>query len=309
MLRKTTSVINHLLAFIGIGIHRVERKKEILDGTITTAFGRYSIQIPLLNPLSTYYSDHPDYTGHLGRITSLLNAKYPAMSAIDVGANVGDTACIIKMAADIPIICVEGDPFTFGFLRKNMEQFRDVTTYCLFLGEKSGPISATLDKAGWNTTLLPNDSRDSQSIDVMALDDFLASKPESPSIKLLKIDTEGFDCQIIRGALNFLRALPVVTFEYNRENMDKIGERGIDTLFMLNEIGYRRIAIHDSAGRFLCSTLLSERNLLQDLHDYADGKNGDIYYYDLTVFSSADEDVAMKFIEGERNRRKHPLYS
>lgn len=78
------------------------------------------------------------------------------------------------------------------------------------------------------------------------LDDFIFSEPGRQTFKLVKIDAEGFDCSIIRGATNFLRELhPVIHFEYNGENMDAIGEPGIDTLLLRSDLGYSQLAVHD----------------------------------------------------------------
>ncbi len=74
---------------------------------------------------------------------------------MDIGANVGDTACIIKSAEDIPLVCIEGEEFTFGFLKKNIAQFNNTTAHQLFLGEKSGVASVAFENTGWNLTLKP----------------------------------------------------------------------------------------------------------------------------------------------------------
>jgi hypothetical protein len=141
----------------------------------------------------------------------------------------------------------------------------------------------------------------------VSLDDFLAARPKAPAFKLVKIDAEGFDCAIIRGAQNFLRQTrPVLTFEYNRDNMEAIGDKGLDTLALLAGLGYSQVAFHDCSGRFFATTTLADATFLQDLHDYADGKHGAIYYFDLTVFHREDDDIARRFVEAERARRLQP---
>jgi hypothetical protein len=127
----------------------------------------------------------------------------------------------------------------------------------------------------------------------------------------VKIDAEGFDCSIIRGATNFLREVqPVIHFEYNRENMDAIGELGIDTLLLLSDLGYSHVAVHDPWGRLLCSTALSEQNFIKDLYDYSDGALGRIPFYDITAFHESDSDLAAEFLEIERRERNNkPSYA
>jgi FkbM family methyltransferase len=240
----------------------------------------------------------------IGRAGFAFEKKYPALSAIDIGANVGDTACIIKTAADIPLLCIEGDDYTFALLQENLRQFQNVTAYKLFLSEKTGTMAATFEKAGWNTTIKPGQGDGAQSISLTSLDDFLAREQVASGCKLLKIDTEGFDCSIIRGAAKFLQqAHPALMFEYNRDNMEAIGEKGAATLAMLRDLGYSQVVFHDCYGRFFTAASLLDDALVGDLLDYADGKHGAIYYFDLTMFHHEDTDVALEFIKAERARR------
>ncbi len=275
---------------------------------VTTQIGPFSIQAPRTNPATAVYEDHPEHMEELAGLVTLLKEKYPNLSAMDIGANIGDTACIIKSAADIPLVCIEGDDVTFAQLQQNIRQFESVSAHKLFLGEKTGDVTATFDKVGWNTTIQPVQSAGARTIKIMSLDDFVASEPIPASCKLLKIDAEGFDCSIIRGAAKFLQQThPVIMFEFNRENMSAIGEKGLDTLAMLQNLGYSKLAFHDCNGRFFTGADFSEETLMRDLLDYSDGKLGSIYYFDITAFHQDDDDVAGRFIAAERSRRPQPL--
>ena len=318
-LHRTRLFVNNLLSPFGLAINRVgkqpwkrfrarqraekEAREKVreLEAALTIQVGRYSIQIPSQTPLSVWY-------GHqaleLGRLTMLVKKKFSFLAVVDIGANVGDTACIIKTAEEVPILCIEGDEYIFGFLQKNIAQFQNVTARKLFLGETTKKIRASFEKKGWNLTLKPNETS-TQTVNLTRLDDFIFSEPGWQTFKLVKIDAEGFDCSIIRGATNFLREVhPVIHFEYNRENMDAIGEPGIDTLLLLSDLGYSQLAVHDPSGRFFCSTTLSEKNFIKDLHDYADSVHGGISHYDITAFYRSDSDLAAEFQEIERQERK-----
>jgi len=165
-------------------------------------------------------------------------------------------------------------------------------------------VAVTFDKAGWNTTIKSSQAADSQSIKITSLDDFMSAQQAAATCKVVKIDAEGFDCSIIRGAAKFIRqSHPVLMFEYNRDNMDAIGENGLDTLRMLSDLGYSQVVFHDCYSRFFTDALLSNDGLVRDMLDYADGKHGAIYYFDLTVFHQDDTDVAIEFVKAERARR------
>jgi FkbM family methyltransferase len=301
ILHRIRKLANKLLAPFSVALVTAEKPQWLRKKIVTAQVGRYSIQVPGISPIVTHYSRYPDYTGHLGRVALLLKKKFPNLAAIDIGANVGDTACIIKSAVDIPLLCIEGDDLTFDFLEKNIQQFQNTTAHKMFLGEKTEMIAAHLDKDGWNATLKPDKADTAPKIKIVSLDEFLAGQPNVDKYKLVKIDTEGFDCSIIRGAKNFIQQThPVITFEYNRDNMEAIGEKGLDTLAMLASFGYSQIIFHDCDGRFFCPTSMSDQMLIGDLHDYADGKHGAIYYFDLTLFHESDSDVAQAFVKTER---------
>lgn len=303
-LHRTRLFVNELLLPFGLAINRIEKQPTKWFRTaLTIPVGRYSIRIPSQSTLSRLYGRDPEPLGPLGRLTSLVKKKFSSLAVVDIGANIGDSACIIKTAEDVPILCIEGDEYIFAFLEENIAQFQNATARKLFLGEASKEIRATSEKSGWNLTLSPNESA-TQTVKLTSFDDFIFGESGWETFKLLKIDAEGFDCSIIRGAINFLREIhPVIHFEYNRENMDLIGEPGIDTLLLLSDLGYSDLALHDPWGRFFCSTTLSETNFIKDLHGYADSVHGRIPYYDITAFHDSDSDLAEKFRELERQER------
>jgi FkbM family methyltransferase len=310
LLNRVRLLTNKLLAPAGLAVERVDSSDVWGSPMVTAQVGRYSIRLPRSNPVSMIYVTHPEYNSQLSALVTLLQAKYPKMSAIDIGANAGDTACIIKSAADIPLVCIEGDDNVFQFLQDNIRQFQNVTAHKMFLGEQTGTIAATFEKAGWNTTIKPGESSAAQTIRIMSLDDFLAGQPVAGGCKLIKIDAEGFDCSIIRGAAKFLQQTrPVITFEYNRDNMEAIGEKGWETLAMLRGLGYSQVAFHDNNGRFFTAADFANDGLIRDMLDYADGKRSEIYYFDLTVFHQDDADIAKNFVNDERTARLKTLGS
>ncbi len=306
LLNRARLFANKFLAPAGFAIDRVEKSNPWGSELVTQQIGRFSIQMPRTSPVATVHARNPEYMQQLTTFATLLKKKYPNLSAIDIGANVGDTACVIKTAADIPLMCIEGDDYTFELLQQNMKQFQNVTAHKLFLGEKTSTMAATFEKAGWNATIKPGQSPEAKTIKITSLDDFLAGQPAPPACKLMKVDAEGFDCSIIRGASAFLqRARPALTFEYNRDNMEAIGEKGIETLAMLRNWGYSQVAFHDCHGRFFTSAGSTDDLIARDVLDYADGRDGLIYYFDLTMFHKDDADVALEFIKMERERRSH----
>lgn len=280
-----------------------ERKDQ--DAITSVIVAGYPIDMYARSYLASIYPEYPEYSGELGRILKAAMVKYPNLALIDVGAAYGDTVAIAKSVADIPILCVEGDKATLTLLRKNMRQFGEVTIREALLGARHETVQAVLEDDGGNLRIRPTgEGEKGAPVELTTLDRCTCELPEPERYRVLKIDTEGFDCRILRGGMAFIRQTkPVIAMEYHRRNMDRIGEDGVSTLAALREIGYRDVVFFDNGGRLLLATSLEECQLLQDLHDYADGSSGSIFYYDLYLFHTEDTDLAAAFVNAERKRR------
>lgn len=169
-----------------------------------------------------------------------------------------------------------------------------------------------MDKVGWNSTLLPaTDHADARLIEFLTLDDALSG--DNPSrVKLLKVDTEGFDPKILRGSHRLLdTARPVVMFEHNRENLMAIGEDNLLAFVQLRDAGYKRL-IWDAFGRLMLTTDLSETRVLEDLHGYVGFRNevlSSARYLDVCAFHAQDSDVAEDCVTRERAVRDGAEYA
>lgn len=294
-------LIRNILQRFGYDIIKTDnRYKSKGNGERIAQVGKYKICMPGNNIQLDNYKLYPDLNAQLGRLAFIVAGKYPEMTIVDVGANVGDTIAVIKSFVEIPVIGIEGDAVSFQYLEKNTKQFNDVNIVKTFLGEKKSEVKVTLDKAGWNTTIIPDDKGETISIktldEVLAVDDL--AKQE---IKLLKVDVEGYDTIVLRGAINTIEKYnPVLFFEYNRENMQTIKEDGLPTLLSYAAAGYNKAVFFDHKGRLLIATSVLNQGELTHLHNYVIGKNNLLGYFDICLFHKNDDDIAEIFIKKEQ---------
>lgn len=266
--------------------------------------GRFSLMMYGSNNLTDIYLDSPDYNGELGRLISIAIGKYPDLGLIDIGAHCGDTAAIAKTAADIPILCIEGDKRVHDLLSRNIKQFGGVATRCAFLGENEEELALSIADEAGSLMLVPNSQAAASRIALTTLDACALEMDDVDRYHLLKVDTEGFDCRILRGGMRYIRRVkPMIMMEYHRKNMRRNGENGLDTLEQLRDEGYRDVLFYDNGGRLLTTATLDEMDLVRDLHEYADGYEASIFYYDLCIFHSRDADIAARFSTSERALR------
>jgi FkbM family methyltransferase len=262
--------------------------------------GKYQVHMPGNNIQLSNYRLFPDLNSQLGRLAVTIAKKYPGMTVVDIGANVGDTIAVLKSAIDIPVIGIEGDDISYEYLEKNTRQFPDVTIIKTFLSEKKQDVKAALEKTGWNTTIIPAGTGE-KTVSFKTLDEVLdEEKFRNTDIKLLKIDVEGFDTIVLRGAYGIIRKYqPVLFFEYNRDNMMAINEDGLSTLLSFDDYGYNTIAFFDHKGRLLLATSMKNKNEITYLHKYAIGKNNLLGYYDICIFHGQDNAIAEQFLRTE----------
>lgn len=296
--------IRQLLNKAGYDIIKINVHDERKAGKVQKVqVGKFLIDMPGNNRQISTYKYRPDANDLLGKLSVCVKDKYPGLWVIDIGANVGDTIAIIKSALEVPVIGIEGDPVSFRFLEANTKQFQNVVILKEFLGEKRQTLRVELEKSGWNTTLIPTEHT-GQELSLKTLDEVLEENQLlTQNLKILKIDTEGFDTIILRGATGLLQKhSPVLFFEYNKTNMDAIAENGLSTLLSLEQYGYSYVIFFDNYGRYLLSTPINQHELIKQLHHYSDDNHSRIGYYDVCLFHNNDRDLAQKFIESVASR-------
>ncbi len=142
-------------------------------------------------------------------IRYLLNST-PLDLVVDVGANVGQTVYeVLKHFPKSRIYCFEPVPSTFQKLAERTVIFPNVFPLNMALGDQPSTCSMTAKPcAEQNTFVFDVDvarSNNTEIIDVQidTLDRFCASHGIN-QINLLKVDTEGYEMKVLRGAEQLL---------------------------------------------------------------------------------------------------------
>ena len=160
--------------------------------------------------------------------------------AVDVGANIGNHSLFFSHRFS-KVLAFEPNPTAVHFLRGNINLNDagnvDVHTFGLsdqsrtaFLGMREG------NNIG-SGSMLADRTSESLSIEVKTLDEVLESDYEDETIRLIKIDVEGHELGVLRGAGKLLKKQkPILLFEV----AGKYGEAGSDAVLQfLREVGYR----------------------------------------------------------------------
>jgi FkbM family methyltransferase len=166
----------------------------------------------------------------------------PSAVALDVGANVGFlTALLSKLVgSEGKVHSFEPSPTTHKKLLSLVEKNRlyNVVTHNVGCAQQESELRLNLMESSGNSSL--RDSGESRGkikevevVKVVVLDDYLDG--QLGRLDLIKIDTEGFEDQVLAGARKLLRRFkPVVYVELSAEFRDS-SERAVS---ILKEEGY-----------------------------------------------------------------------
>ena len=302
VIKKTVQIV---AGFLGFKITRLAQpthensSNHIATGILN--FIPFKIESHSKSQLEDYASI-PDSNQFLGRLAVCMNNLDDKLGIIDVGANCGDTAAIIRSHTNLPILCIEGDYELYTLLVKNMRQCPDVTLVNTYIGEVTGPVTVKIERKGWNNTLIPSKASDAW-IQVVRLDDLSHAWFENRRIGLIKVDTEGFDVPILFGAKKLLQSSqPIIVFEYNRDNMDAISESGMRVFSYLASLDYESLMVYDNYGRYFITTTVQDIKLLNELDIFIRNAKRGIFYFDIVAFHKTETAVLQKLREVELAR-------
>jgi FkbM family methyltransferase len=244
----------------------IEARKLLLrvgDPLVRYRIGPVELLLPLSHELPFYRNDYPEYGEAVGRVAAQLGGPL-----IDIGANVGDTAAVLRARADAPILCVEGDEAFFQLLATNAAQLGDVELERAFV---DAPPRGRVERARGTSRIVAGDAE----LPAKTLARILEEHPRFAEPALLKLDTDGFDVPILLGNLDLLARLrPVLFFEYDPH----VGADP-DVFERLREIGYAKMHVYENTGEHVETIALPG-----SIHDRYVGHGG-ARYADVCLFT------------------------
>ena len=194
--------------------------------------------------LSLYESVYPKYDRFLPTVIGKIKENEVI---IDIGANIGDTLFRLLNSNTNPYYyCIEADNLFFEYLQKNKKsldiniQNKIILIKTLVGDQLKGNLSET-------TTGTKSLIKSDLGIKSKKLDDIIMEY-KIKNIKLIKVDVDGFDYNILFSAINELKInKPDIFFEYMP--LDDLGKKNYLRLIeKLNEIGYSNWTMLDNYG-------------------------------------------------------------
>jgi FkbM family methyltransferase len=139
---------------------------------------------------------------------------------LDVGANIGEfSLALLRENSTRRIYCFEPDPVVVPALELNLRQARNAQVIQVALGEEERETTLFMSSADADSSLI-RPERIQQEIKVQQRRlDVLCSQQDIYRIALLKIDAEGFEPEVLRGAQTILRSVDHVAVDAGPERL------------------------------------------------------------------------------------------
>lgn len=262
----------------------VSRQLAAIDTLLDTANGKRRDILHFGAAGKTVKLYLPDRSDHIQKSIALSNNFYEsgmlrdmaerakliqatagtAPVAIDVGANIGNHTIFLATQTDLPVIAVEPAAGSFAVLARNivLNGLQDKIT-AINKGAGAQPANAQLqirDPHNWGMNRLNLD--DDGDIPVVTLDSISRNRP----VALIKIDVEGMELDVLRGASQILtRDRPLLYIEANEDTQRQL----IDSF--LAAFGYHRQACFNDTPTYL---YLNQQTHAQQLSSGADNATG-----------------------------------
>ena len=164
---------------------------------------------------------------------------------IDIGANIGTWSIFAsKVVGNVgKILSFEPHPKTFKYLSGNitLNKSENIEYFNVGCSDKKGNLYFSNNYDTMNH--ITYNSVDSIIIPVKELDFFTSELKE---IDLIKIDVEGFELNVLKGATNTLAKTKMIIFESNKEFQKKYNYRTEDIINFLITHNFKVFKIHEN---------------------------------------------------------------
>jgi len=221
--------------------------------------------------------DISDYMGHYFFFgfddpsnRALFSQVQDFSHVVDVGANIGWTALrMAGLAQKGWVMAFEPDPVNHQRCEGNVSLNgpANLRLFRVALGNESGTVTMevrTPTNFGGNR-IIP-DGGDGREVEVRKLDDMVVEFPDS-QVDLVKIDVEGYELQVLRGATQLIRrSKPRLFVELDDQNLRDQGSSAAELVKFLETMGY--VHIQDSLTSLPVDSNKSFANCHMDILAY-----------------------------------------
>ena len=155
------------------------------------------------------------------------NKNIQFKTVLDIGAWCGTWSLAMQKYAET-IFCYEPDKTHFACLEKNFESFNNVSLYNHAIGNEEGFVQLTEESATQNTRVI----QEKGDTKICTLDSLNLN-----NVDLIKIDVEGYEMEVIKGAIETIKNVKFIMIELNN-NAKRYGSSNREIEKFLPTLGF-----------------------------------------------------------------------
>jgi len=191
---------------------------------------------------------NPEIRAELRQFLGLVARPGCPCRFLDVGAHFGlFSLAALDARPDASVLALEPSPTAFTILRWHLDRLpaERVVALQVAAGESPGQVSfhQANDRSGMLHCVAQSaDQAEVQQVQVVTLDDVCAARQFSPTV--IKIDVEGYEGELIRGATRILAEdRPTIVLELHGNFLNERGLTATEVLEPLKAAGYQIEAV------------------------------------------------------------------
>jgi FkbM family methyltransferase len=182
-------------------------------------------------------------------VSSLSLQGIRPRTVIDVGANVGQFAVAsAKIFPDVTVHSFEPLPDCVRKLEQNLKRLSRTHVYPIALGDEKGEVTMNVNSHSHSSSILALGDRHRKAfphaqqvatikVRLSTLDDELGSAPLDGPV-LLKLDVQGYESQVLKGAASLLNRVDHVLLEASFRPMYEGEKTFIEIVQIMDERGF-----------------------------------------------------------------------
>ncbi len=175
--------------------------------------------------------------GMVAEMTAFIRLTEGMRSFIDIGALFGIFSLVFTRDKKASALAIEPSPWAYPFLESHCAANPDhsIATANVFLGDTPGrEVNCTRDWKHVVAGLERADLPERATMQEVRLDDMNITRCDA-----MKIDVEGYECQVLRGASETIRRLrPLIFLEAHMQSLPSVGESGDSLTEIVHGLGY-----------------------------------------------------------------------
>ena len=158
------------------------------------------------------------------------NKNIQFKTVLDIGAWCGTWSLAMQKYAE-NIFCYEPNKTHFACLEKNLEPFNHISLYNCAIGNEEGSVKLSEETATQNTRVIQEKGDTSIcTLDSLNLD----------NVDLIKIDVEGFEMEVLKGAIETIKNVEYIMIELNN-NTKRYGSSNLEIEKYLPTLGFKML--------------------------------------------------------------------